>query len=182
MKISNCFILFLFFITLLSCSTNDNDRGEITGESGISYNDSKTIWEELKVQNNETYSYTASFISWTGVGSRTTITVKDGVVSKREYLYFEQILNEESQLVEKEIESYTETGVEIGSHSEGFDPLLIDELYQTCLSDYLNINKADNEIYFNTDEAGIISNCGFVEKGCVDDCFSGFRISEFNWI
>ena len=182
MKISNCFILFLFFITLLSCSTNDNDGGEITGASGISYNDSKTIWDELKVQNNETYSYTVSFISWTGVGSRTTITVKDGVVSKREYLYLEQILNEESQLVEEEIDSYTETGEEIGSHSEGFNPLLIDELYQTCLSDYLNINEADNEIYFNTDGAGIISNCGFVEKGCVDDCFSGFRISEFNWI
>ena len=182
MKISNCFIMFLFCITLLSCSTNDDDRGEITGESGISYSDSKTMWKEVKAQNEETYSYTVSFSSWSGFGSRTTITVKDGLVSKRKYLYFEQVLNEESELEEVEIESYTETGEEIGSHSEGFDPLLIDELYQTCLSDYLNINKADNEIYFNTDEAGIISNCGFVETGCVDDCFRGFRISEFNWL
>lgn len=182
MKISNCFILFLFCITLLSCSTNDNDRGEITGESGISYNDSKTMWKELKAQNDETYSYTASFISWSGFGSRTTITVKDGLVSKREYLYFEQVLNEESELEEVEIESYTETGEEIGSHSEGFDPLLIDELYETCISEYLRVNTGENDVYFNTNDAGIISNCGFVEKGCVDDCFIGFRISEFQWL
>ena len=62
MKISNCFILLLFCIILLSCSTSDNDGGEITGESGISYNNSKTMWEELNAQNGETYSYTVSFI------------------------------------------------------------------------------------------------------------------------
>jgi len=182
MKISNCFILFLFCITPLSCSTSDNDRGEITGESGISYSDSKKMWKELKAQNDETYSYTVSFISWSGFCSRTTITVKDGLVSNREYLYFEQVLNEESELEEVEIESYTEAGEEIGSHSDGFDPLLIDELYETCISEYLIVNTGENDVYFNTNESGIISNCGFVEKGCVDDCFIGFRISEFQWL
>jgi hypothetical protein len=182
MKISNCFILFLFCNTLLSCSSNDTDRGEITGESGVSYNDSRTMWKELKAQNDETYNYTMSFISWSGFGSRTTITVKDGLVSKREYLYFEQILNEVSELEEVEIESYTEAGEEIGSNSEGFDPLLIDELYETCISEYLIVNTDENDIYFNTNDAGIISSCGFVEKGCVDDCFIGFRISEFQWL
>jgi hypothetical protein len=180
MKISNCFILFC--ITLLSCSTSDNDRGKITGESGISYSDIKTMWKELKAQNDETYSYTVNFISWSGFGSRTTIIVKDGLVSKRKYLYFEQVLNEESELEEVEIESYTETGEEIGSHSEGFDPLLIDELYETCISEYLIVNTGENDIYFNTNDAGIISSCGFVEKACVDDCFIGFRISEFQWL
>ncbi|APS39263.1 MULTISPECIES: hypothetical protein [Salegentibacter] len=179
MKISN---FFLFFLVLFSCSENENNNSAITGESGVSYNESKKVWSELKNINGNSYSYTISFISWSGFGNRTIISVKDGIISKREYLYYEQTYSDEGEMVEVEIKSYTETGEEIGSNSEGFDPLLIDELYQTCLSDYLNINKADNEIYFNTDEAGIISNCGFVETGCVDDCFRGFRISEFNWL
>ncbi len=104
------------------------------------------------------------------------------LLAKENIFILNRVLNEESELEEVEIESYTETGEEIGSHSEGFDPLLIDELYETCISEYLRVNTGENDVYFNTNEAGIISNCGFVEKGCVDDCFIGFRISEFQWL
>jgi len=182
MRVLKYLSVFLFTMFLLSCANTNLKTQQISGKSGVSYDDSEEIWKKLKSENEDSYSYTVNSISWSGFGSRTTITVKDGLVSKREYIYFEQVLNEESELEEVEIESYIETGEEIGSNPEGFQPFLIDELYETCISEYLRVNKGENDIYFNTNEAGIISNCGFVEKGCIDDCFKGFRISKFQWL
>lgn len=180
MKISTSFFSLLFLVFLLSCSTDDNNS-EITGSSGISYKDSKASWPELKKINGESYSYTTRFDSWTGFSNKTIITVQDGVVIKREYFAYETSVNPEGEVVE-ELDSYTETGEEIGTHERGFKPLLVEELYETCISEYLTVNEEENKIYFDTDEDGIISNCGFVPKGCVDDCFSGFRIDEFKWL
>ncbi|TDN87566.1 hypothetical protein DET49_11114 [Salegentibacter sp. 24] len=182
MKFFNFSFGILFILVLFSCSKNENEYRQIKGESGTSFSDSKDAWIELKAINGESYRYTTSFISWSGYGSRTVLSVKDGLISKREYLYFQQTFNEEGEMIEVEIESYTETGDQIGRNAEGFEPLLIDQLYETCISEYLKVSREQHEVFFNTDQAGLISDCGFFEKGCVDDCFTGFKISEFNWL
>ncbi|WP_289021420.1 hypothetical protein [uncultured Salegentibacter sp.] len=182
MRVLNYLFVFTLSLFMLSCSGSRLEIEETSGKSGINYSNSKDLWKKLKSENEDSYSYTVNSISWTGNGSRTHISIKDGTVIRREYTYYKQDRNEDGEPIEIAIESYIETGEEIGNNAEGFDPLLIDELYETCFSEYLNVNREENTIYFDTDENGIISNCGFVEKGCVDDCFIGFRISEFKWL
>ncbi|MFD1096383.1 hypothetical protein [Salegentibacter chungangensis] len=166
---------------LLSCSIAQEKSGKIEGNSGINYNESKEMWAEMKEVNGNSYSYTLEFISWTGAGSRTTITVKDGIVAERYYEAFLQ-KTEDGEHNEEITETYTETNDEIGSHEAGAEPLSVDELYELCLAEYLVVNETENTIYFNTTQQGVISECGYVPENCVDDCFRGFQMSHFEWL
>ncbi|MGA9326262.1 MAG: hypothetical protein WBV47_09460, partial [Salegentibacter sp.] len=67
-------------------------------------------------------------------------------------------------------------------HEEGAEALNIDELYDVCISKYLVVSPAENTVYFNTWGEGVISTCGYVPDGCMDDCFIGFEMSHFEWM
>ncbi|MFZ0489894.1 MAG: hypothetical protein WAM00_06610 [Salegentibacter sp.] len=173
----------MFTLLLLSgaCNLVEFSLGRIKGDSGISYNDSKVLWEELKTTNGNSYNYTIRFLSFAGFGSNTTITVTEGVVTERRYEAFEQ-REAEGGLIEEIVESYVETGADIGTHEEGAEALNIDELYDVCISKYLVVSPAENTVYFNTWGEGVISTCGYVPDGCMDDCFIGFEMSHFEWM
>lgn len=84
---------------------------------------------------------------------------------------------------EQEItETYSETKSNLGTHEKGAKPLTIDELYESCAGEYLIVDKEDNTIYFEATTEGLMTLCGFVPKGCMDDCFSGVNIDSFEWI
>lgn len=174
-------VVYGLLLFLGACNLVQFSLGRIKGDSGVSYNDSKVLWEELKATNGNSYNYTIRFLSFAGFGSNTTITVTDGLVTERHYEAFEQ-REENGGLVEEITETYTETGDEIGSHKDGAEPLTVDELYELCISKYLVVNQAQNTLYFNTSEEGVISTCGYVPDGCMDDCFIGFQMSHFEWM
>lgn len=174
------YLLLIPFI-LISCSVLEEKAGKIEGESGISYNESKDLWADLKEVNGNSYTYTIEFISWAGFGSRTTIKVEEGEVSERYYEYFLQKY-EDGEYQEEITETYTEAGDELGSHEAGAEPLTIDQLYGICISEYLVVNETENTIYFNTNDTGVISECGYVPDNCADDCFIGFQMSNFEWL
>lgn len=79
------------------------------------------------------------------------------------------------------IDSYTETGAEIGRHDQGTDALTIDDLYDSCASEYLIVDKTNNTIHFETTTNGLMTLCGFIPDDCIDDCFRGVRINFFKW-
>lgn len=153
---------------------------EISGESGITYNTSKDTWEELKNKMGNSYSYTTEARFWNGFEDKTIIQVVEGEVVSREYESRRVTYVNGEQNVEI-IESYSESSSDLNSHENGAETLTINELYDTCLSEYLVVDETENTIYFDTFNSGVISFCGYTDNSCADDCFRGFQITEFNW-
>ncbi|MFC2138309.1 hypothetical protein ACFLTE_09050 [Bacteroidota bacterium] len=180
----------LFFLSLclimVSCEKDNNNQDnnlslltELNGESGLSYDESLSKWNELKNNNGNSYIYQTTFTSWTGFGSTTELRVEEGNVTSRKYQGFE--INQTNG--QKEIlETYHETSDNLGSNDKGANPLTIDELYETCASEYLIIDENNNTIYFETTENGLMTLCGYVPEGCMDDCLFSVSIDFFDWI
>ncbi|UOR05180.1 hypothetical protein MUN82_19860 [Hymenobacter aerilatus] len=179
----NKFILPILTAIIMSCSkdetTNLSVLTTLKGESGISYNESLSKWYELKKTNGNSYVYQTTFVSWTGFGSITEIKIEKGIVTSRAYQEFKiNATNGQREI----IDTYTETKANLGSHKKGAAPLTIDDLYNSCASEYLIVDKEKNTLYFDTDKInGSMNLCGFVPKGCADDCFRGIRINSFKW-
>lgn len=142
------------------------------------FNESLEAWNQLKVTNGTSYKYTTEFISWVGFGNKTEITVIDGVVTTRKH---EEFLTE-STAIKPVLISYTETGDDLGTHTKGAPVKTLDELYDICVGDYLTVNVEENYISFYTNNLGVLSSCGYFAKSCVDDCFIGVKIVDFEWI
>ncbi len=182
------YLSLIFGLTLIftSCEKDDNvNKSELSvltslqGENGFSYNESLNKWTELKNNNGNSYIYQTTFVSWTGFGSTTELKVIDDKVAAR--IYQEFSTNE--QTGEREItDSYTENWDDVGDHEKGASPLTIDELYNSCAGEYLVIDEEKNTLYFETTVNGLMTLCGFVPNGCVDDCYRGISIDSFDWI
>ncbi len=105
--------------------------------------------------------------------------IEDDIVTSRIYQEFKI---KEPSFQREIIDSYTETSDDLESHEKGARPLTIDDLYNSCASKYLVADEKDNTIYFEAEIDGLMTLCGFVPKGCMDDCFRGIRINSLNWI
>ena len=159
-------LLLIIGIIIIAC--DDENLAKST-----KFSNSQSAWTELKNENGSSYTYTSGFSSFSGFRSTTEIKVVDGQVAQRSYTAFND-MNEE-------IESYVETGEEIGKDERGAAAVTIDELYTSCASEYLSVNSDKNEIFFETGDAELMTLCGFVPKNCADDCFQGVRINTFTW-
>lgn len=111
--------------------------------------------------------------SWTGTSSETVITVKDGKVTNRSYVY--KIPGEKpgSQPIVKE--EWQEEQGKLNTHSAGAATLTLDDVYQKAKTEWL-LKRKDAETYFEANNNGMISTCGYVNNGCQDDCFNGIKI------
>jgi len=183
MKINRPFLLILIVI-IISCKKDNNGNLSVLtalkGESGLSYNESFSKWNELKKINGNSYIYQTTFVSWAGFGNITELKVEEGIVTSRVYQEFKT--NETNG--QREIsDTYAETKTNLGSHEKGATPLTIDDLYNSCAREYLVVDEKNNTLYFETDKInGLVTLCGFVPKGCMDDCFRGIKINSFDWI
>lgn len=182
------YLSIFFSLTLIftSCEKNDdsnkNELSALTslkGENGLSYNESLNKWTDLKKVNGSSYIYQTTFLSWAGFGSTTELKIVDGKVTARIYEGF----STDEQTGERTItDSYEEDEETLGSHEKGATPLTIDELYNSCASDYLIVDIKNNTLYFETEINGLMTLCGFVPNGCADDCYQGISIDSFDWI
>lgn len=182
MKTNRLFFLILIVI-LISCEKNNKDGLSVLttlkGESGLSYNESLKQWTELKKQNGNSYIYQTTFVSWTGFGSTTELKIEDGIVTSRIYQEFEtNATNGQHEI----IDTFTETEDDLGSHEKGATPLTIDDLYNSCAGEYLIVDEENNTLIFEAELNGLMTLCGFVPIGCMDDCFRGVRINSFEWV
>jgi hypothetical protein len=74
------------------------------------------------------------------------------------------------------LDQWTEAENQLSTHETGAAPVTLDKIYETAKQDWLQ--KRDNaSTYFETNNRGMISLCGYVPDGCQDDCFQGITIS-----
>lgn len=174
MKINTYIIL---FITLICNSCKKDAVDSVTSSTGITYSQSLSNWQSYKQSVHNNYTYTATSGSVFGFYSETKITVQNGVVTARDYMLYTQATGSITYTVTK---TWSETSANLNKHGqyEGAEVLTIDEVYTKAKSVWLVADKGSNSIYFETDSKGIISTCGFVPKGCQDDCFNGIRIKK----
>jgi hypothetical protein len=163
-------ITLLFLSTIIfSCESDDLDYQN-------DFKSSQNAWLKFKELTNNSYKYTAVSGSWIGLSWETTIKVFNGKIIERHFKY---IMTDglPEDFPEEELE-WTENENEIGSHKySGAEPLTLDQIYTKAEKEWLL--KRDNfKTYFETQNNGLISTCGYVENGCMDDCFVGIHIKS----
>lgn len=170
----------LFTLLLaLSCSNNDvNPLTDIRGSSSVSYNQSLTLWNRLKKQYGNSYTYAVTQTSFTTIIQTTQLQVDDGTVTNRTY---EAFMYTGSDGGKKILHAYAENSTNLGTHEGGFPITTFDELYDSCATTYLAVNPDSHSMYFDTTETGIMKLCGSAPKGCIDDCYTGVMITSFEW-
>lgn len=152
---------------------------DVQGESGYTYSESKSKWLQMKKEKGDSYNYKVQEISWTGHGNNTLITIVNGKAVARTYQEF--FMDPDTGSIENGY-GYSETKVDLGKNEAGARPWTIDHLYSICLAEYLVVDDESNTIFFDTDEEGILTSCGFVPDDCADDCFTGITLVQFNWL
>ena len=168
----------IYFITLLSiaslvlsCESDDSLNYQNDFEN------SQEAWLNFKESSNNSYKYvipggTLSSPSW-----ETTITVSNGVIIERDFKYTTGDL---SLIPEDQLE-WTENESEINSseHEDtaAYYALTLDDIYDKAEQEWL-IKRKDATTYFESNNNGLISSCGYVMNGCADSCFTGIGIKS----
>ncbi len=160
----------LFAVGILLISSCKKDAIEYKSAFKRSY----AAWQQFKQSSENSYRYTVTSGSWTGVSSETTIVVQNGQVSRRTYVYRVPTDTPGESVIATE---WTEEGDAVGTHAEGADWITLDEIYDRAETDWLK-KRAGAETFFEAKNAGLISVCGYVPEGCADDCFNGISIQS----
>ena len=159
----------LLSIALVSCGKDDFYYEN-------AFERSYSEWLRFKASSGDSYRYTVTGGTWVGASWETTITVSNGEVIQR---FFKMTVNEEwlSEIPEEELE-WVEEENQLNSHSDtpAGQTITLDQVYEKARTEWL-IRRDNINAYFETDNSGMISTCGYMEKNCADDCFIGINIS-----
>jgi hypothetical protein len=170
MKIQFYLSALIMVIMFVSC-----DKDDLYYESA--FDRSYSEWLTFKKVSDNSYRYTAIGGTWVGASWETTITVTDGEVTARS---FKMTASEEllAEIPEEDLE-WTESRNEINSHTDtpAAKTITLDEIYEKARNEWL-VKRDNVNAYFETDNDGMISTCGYVENNCADDCFIGIDISN----
>ncbi|RXJ49496.1 hypothetical protein [Gelidibacter gilvus] len=156
---------------VISCSSDDDLNYQNDFEK------SREAWLNFKEQSGNSYKYTVIGSSWVGFSWETTITVADGKVIQRHFKYVAP--GDLGDIPEEDVE-WIEDGQEVGGHkNQAAEPLTLDDIYAKAESEWL-IKRNNANTYFETGNNGMISSCGYVINGCMDDCFIGIHINNID--
>lgn len=167
MKTVCTLIIFLFALAFASC------KKETISHAG-DYNSSYQAWAAFKDSSHNSYRYMVTDGSWTGYGTETLITVREGKVVGRSFVS-KQIDRNGTAVVTTILEEWTESEDQLSTHDKGADPVTLDKIYEKAQQDWLQ-KRENASIYFETRNNGMISLCGYVPDGCQDDCLRGITI------
>ena len=174
MKKLNLF-LFVLCLTLVIVGCGKDEGFEFSGDFERSY----SALQDFKQKSGNSYEYHVHMSYFSGTHTNTTITVVFGKVVQRSFKQG-QIepgpSGEPAYVITNEwVENENEVGLHQGTGAAS--PINLDEVYYLAKNNFLK--KRDNvDFFFETDNAGMISTCGYVEKGCMDDCFRGISIAS----
>jgi len=161
-------LAFLSLITGSGCK-KDKDDLAYSGDYSRSY----LAWHDFQTKCGDSYVYQMETGSWTGFRVETTITVKQGKIIERAYVLTEhQLISSGPTTV---VRQWKEDETQLGTHNEGHALLTLDDIYEQAKKDWL-LKRDDAKTYFETDNDGMISLCGYTKNGCQDDCFNGVHI------
>lgn len=161
-------LLSFFLVAALSCKKD-------TIAYSSDYNESYRSWLDFKKKSNNSYQYIVNSGSWTGYGTETTITVRNGKVVGRSYIATQ--LPQVQGGTTTVLEQWTEDEGSLGSHSDGAALLTLDDIYRKAREIWLP-KKSDASTYFEARNNGLISLAGYVPNGCQDDCLTGISIRK----
>lgn len=171
--------LVLTIISIYACKTSKG----ITLENKAleqQYNTSLETWNKLKKKHDNSYTFTVIYSSWVGYRATTKIKVKKGKIVSR--MFSENKQKEDGRgFTGEEALVYEENETNINSNERGFTGVTIDRLYSDCAEYSLVVDEEVNTITLNTNEEGVITQCGFRDKMCMDDCFQGYTLGEIVW-
>ena len=159
--------LLIALCVLIGCSKDEDI------EYRNAYKKSYDAWQQFKQVSGNSYQYMITSISWTGYRSYTTISVAGGKVVQREY---EQEYWEQGVLVSSD--GWTEYEDKIGTRQYAAAAITLDEVYHMAKNEWLQ-KRNNAELYFEANNNGMISLCGYRDTRCADDCFIGISIA---WI
>lgn len=158
----------LLLLTVTSCK-----KDSIAYSSD--YNQSYLAWLDFKTTSNNSYRYVVSFGSWTGYGTETTITVREGKVVGRSYVAKQHPNQPNTPMTI--LGQWEEDENSLNTHEAGFSTWTLDEIYRKAKEEWLQ-KRSDADTYFEARNNGLISSAGYVPKGCQDDCFAGVSITK----
>lgn len=191
--------ILLLTLTVFACKSSDV-------ESSNQLDDSFKKFKEFKKESNNSYQYQTNTSFMTEMSTTTTITVINGKVVKREYLvkifngfvpksevgwtdqeietiYAKQDEFFKNYLISKNITlkeylAWSEYENELGKYNDlGATPIMtLDEVYSKAKSEWL-VKQVNKKIFFETNNKGMISSCGYILGNCQDGCFTGINIS-----
>ncbi|HEY9259752.1 hypothetical protein [Chitinophaga sp.] len=162
--------IYLFLFLLLGSLFTSCKKDNIAYKSD--FNKSYQAWINFKKSSGNSYRYASNTSSWTGYSSETIITVKEGKVIQRSYVV-KAVDRATNQIMTTE--QWLEDGSQLGSHDSGYPLKTLDDIYKEAKDTWL-LKRDNADTYFESKNNGMISNCGYVEKGCQDDCFRGVDI------
>jgi len=167
-KIRCAYLLLLIGILLTSC-----EKSNLNYEN--SFENSYREWLSFKQTSGNSYHYVVSGGSMFGPAWQTDITVTIGKVTQRHFKYTSATGLEN---IPAEALEWTENEHEINIHTNsGAAALTLDQVYEKARTEWL-IKRKDASVYFEAKNNGLISSCGYVPDGCMDDCFNGINISS----
>jgi hypothetical protein len=138
---------------------------------------SRDAWQDFKKASNNSYSYTVTSASWTGFSSRTQIMVTNGIVTGRNFTSYTMDGQTGQRTTQ---ETWSESTTTLNSHSDGAAAITMDAVYEMAATVWLKADVKQNAVHFEAKNNGMISTCGYVPAGCMDDCFIGIHIAEIS--
>ncbi len=137
-------------------------------------------WQKFKKEKNNNYSYSVKTSSFSGYATNTTLTVENGNVTKRNFTAtMSDVSSSSSQGIVKE--TWLEEGSSLNTHKNGAPIRTLEEVYSEAKNNWLK-KRINAQTYFEAKNQGMISTAGYVEKGCMDDCFVGIYITGIGTI
>jgi major membrane immunogen (membrane-anchored lipoprotein) len=166
--------LFIFTILLIGFYFTSCVKSEINYEND--FEKSHKEWLSFTNMSGNSYRYLVTGSSWVGSSWQTVITVTNGKITQRYFKY-----NSVKGLIEnipQEALEWTEDENEINSHehTSAAEGLTVDQIYNKARNEWL-IKRKNSKTYFEANNNGLISSCGYVEDNCMDDCFRGINIA-----
>ena len=135
--------------------------------------ESLTSWIDSAAADGA-YTYSTSFSSFTGFRIETEIDIEAGAPVARRASGF-RADEATGSLVPFD---WSETGAQLGTHSEGPRPVPLSTLYEECVLEILSVDPVLNEVIFERFPSGALKSCTFRPLNCSDDCTFGPAIES----
>lgn len=138
--------------------------------------ESATAWATWKATLEDGYGYQIRNESWgTGgidehVGSITIVDVRDDQVVSSMFTVYSFSENGEPVLEETNYYGPSDSSDDARSTME--------QLYDTCRDDLLDLNPDENQVSLAFDERNLLVACTYIPNDCVDDCLFGIAIES----
>lgn len=147
------------------------------------YDKSLKAFESFKASANNNYSYIAVERPINFAYSETKLTVKDGLVTARDYWFYEYKVSGTSGTGSYQLsKEWHETADKLNSHGgEGANLYALDQIYSRAKTEWLPQDKDRYDIFFEANNDGMISKAGYQRKsGCTEGCFIGAEIKSIS--